>query len=73
MVFDNVNSPAHYASGGIECIAAIKASMTKEEFMGYLKGNLQKYSWRWRDKGGVEDLRKARWYLDRLISEADDD
>lgn len=65
--FDLVNSPAHYASGGIECIDAIEASMTPEEFQGYCKGNLIKYSWRYRDKGGTQDLQKARWYLDRLI------
>lgn len=65
--FDLVNSPAHYASGGIECIDAIEASMTPEEFQGYCKGNLIKYTWRYRDKGGTQDLQKARWYLDRLI------
>ena len=64
---DLVNSPAHYASGGIECIDAIKASMSKLEYEGFLKGNLIKYTWRYRDKGGVQDLRKANWYLDRLI------
>ena len=65
---DLVNSPAHYASGAIECIDAIEASMTPEEFQGYCKGNLIKYSWRYRDKGGIQDLGKAKWYLDRLIA-----
>jgi len=66
---DPVNSPFHYAdsSGGIECIEAIEASMTLEEFKGFLKGNVQKYVWRYDKKKGVEDLKKARWYLDRLI------
>ena len=64
---DLVNSPAHYVSGGIECIDALEASSTPEEFQGYCKCNAQKYLWRWRDKGGVQDLQKARWYLDRLI------
>jgi len=65
---DVVNSPEHYRQGGIEAIDAIKASMTREEFKGYLKGNAQKYLWRYRHKGKpVEDLRKARWYLDRLL------
>ena len=64
---DPVNHPSHYASGGIECIDAIEASMSAEEFQGYCKGNLIKYTWRYRDKGGVQDLRKANWYLDRLI------
>ena len=68
---DVVNHPAHYTQGGIECIEAIKASMTEEEFRGYLKGCQMKYMWRYRLKGGVEDLKKARWYLDRLIGECD--
>jgi hypothetical protein len=42
--------------------------MSNEEFCGYLKGNVLKYVWRYRYKGKpVEDLKKARWYLDRLI------
>ena len=64
---DPVNHPSHYASGGIECIDAIEASMSAEEFQGYCKGNLIKYTWRYRDKGGLQDLHKANWYLDRLI------
>ena len=68
---DNVNHPAHYTQGAVECIDALKASMTREEFIGYLKGCQMKYVWRYRMKGGAEDLRKARWYLDRLIAEVD--
>lgn len=67
---DPVNSPSHYASGGIECIEAIKASMSHESFLGYLKGNVQKYMWRYEKKvNPAEDLKKARWYLDKLIEE----
>ena len=65
---DNVN-PDHYKQGSIECIEAIKASMTHEEFIGYLKGNAMKYLWRYRNKNGVEDLKKMNWYSDRLIKE----
>lgn len=65
---DMVNRPGHYRQGGVECIEAIEASMSREEFQGYLKGNIEKYVWRYRYKNGLEDLRKARWYLDRLIS-----
>ena len=65
---DNINHPAHYTQGGIECIEAIKASMTASEFRGYLKGNAMKYMWRYQLKNGVEDLRKAQ-YLNRLIGE----
>jgi hypothetical protein len=66
---DPVNSPIHYADGnGIECIEAIEASMSMEEFKGFLKGNVQKYVWRYAQKNGAEDLKKAKWYLDRLIT-----
>lgn len=65
---DMVNHPSHYADAAIECIEAIEASMTKEAFCGYLKGNAQKYFWRYEKKiNPVEDLKKARWYTDRLI------
>tara|TARA_Y100001938_G_scaffold22442_1_gene28889 strand:- start:3248 stop:3475 length:228 start_codon:yes stop_codon:yes gene_type:complete len=64
---DMVNSPPHYNSGDIECIDAIKESMTPEAFKGYLKGNIQKYIWRYENKKGVEDLKKAQWYLNKLI------
>jgi hypothetical protein len=67
---DPVNSPAHYADnfGGIQCIDAIETSMSTEEFKGFLKGNVQKYVWRYSQKNGAEDLKKAKWYLERLIS-----
>ncbi len=61
-------SPSHYKQGAIECIEAIKAA-TGDGFIGYLRGNVLKYLWRWPKKGGVEDLKKAQWYLDRLIKE----
>ena len=51
----------------IECIEAIEAQQTPEEYRGYLKGNIAKYIWRERHKGGTESLRKARFYLNRLI------
>ena len=64
---NNVNNPAHYTAGSIECIDAIKASMTKEQFEGFCKGNVLKYVWRYENKNGLEDLEKAEWYLDKLI------
>ena len=64
---DSVNHPSHYTQGTVECIDAIESSMTPEEFRGYLKGCQMKYIWRYQHKGGMEDLKKARWYLDRLI------
>ena len=70
---DLVNHPPHYtAEGGIECIEAIEAQLTAEEYRGYLKGNCVKYLWRERHKGGVESLKKARWYMDRLIQYLED-
>lgn len=68
---DNVNSPDHYTKGGIECIAAIEAALTPEEFRGYLKGNVLKYNWRCNHKNGIEDLLKAQWYLNKLIAKHD--
>ena len=44
--FDNVDRPMHYAAGSIECIDAIEAQLSAEEFRGYLKGNIIKYIWR---------------------------
>ena len=67
---DMVNHTPHYKKGGIECIEAIKAALTPEEFRGYCKGSNIKYTWRERHKGkSVEDLQKARFYTDRLILE----
>jgi hypothetical protein len=68
---DNVNHPSHYTQGGIECIKAIEASMTPEGFQDYCKGNVLKYIWRWREKNGVEDLRKASVYLYWMIESAE--
>ena len=67
---DMVNNPSHYADSAIECIDAIAASMSRDAFLGYLKGNVQKYIWRYEKKAKpAEDLKKARWYLNRLILE----
>lgn len=66
---DNVNHPAHYKQGDIECIDAIRAALTDDEFRGYCKGNVIKYTWRERHKGGDESLQKAMWYLNKLLGE----
>jgi hypothetical protein len=71
-VDDPVESPVHYNTGSVECIEAIKASMSDTEFKGYLKGNAMKYLWRYDYKGKpVEDLKKAQWYLARLTEEVE--
>ena len=67
---DMVNSPPHYNKNGIETIDAIRA-MTDDGYEYYLQGNIMKYLWRYRYKNGVEDLKKARWYLDKLIEEVE--
>lgn len=64
---DAINHPDHYTSGGIECIGAIRASLGLSEFADYCKGNIIKYVWRYRLKNGVDDLKKARVYLDWMI------
>ena len=69
---DPVNHPDHYTRGGIECIDAIAAAV--QDLPGkeaWLVGQIIKYIWRYRWKNGLEDLKKARFYLDRLIQEAE--
>jgi hypothetical protein len=69
---DKVNNPSHYGQGSIECIEYIEDFLTKEEFIGYLRGNIAKYLHRWRYKNGIEDLKKAQWYQNKLIEVVDD-
>ena len=69
---DMVNHPPHYNQHGVECIDAIKAT-TGDNFKDYLKGNIMKYLWRYRYKNGVEDLKKAKWYLEKMIEEKSND
>lgn len=63
---DNVNSPSHYNQAGIECIDAIKASLG-DGYQDYCKGNVMKYLWRYKYKNGIEDLKKAQWYLNSMV------
>lgn len=65
--FDPVERPQHYGQGEIECIDYIQDFLSFNEYCGYLRGNIAKYLHRWRYKNGLEDLNKARWYMDRLI------
>ena len=66
-----VNHPAHYNKAGIETIDAL-AAMLGEGFQPYLQGNIMKYLWRYKYKNGKEDLKKAQWYLNKLIEVYDD-
>ncbi|WP_026676763.1 DUF3310 domain-containing protein [Fictibacillus gelatini] len=63
---DNIN-PDHYKRGGIETFDYMKAKMTPVQLEGYLLGNVLKYMSRYQYKNGVEDVRKAEWYLKELI------
>ena len=64
---DNVNHPSHYNRGKIEVIKIQEDQLTYEEYRGYIKGQVIKYITRERYKNGLEDLKKAAWYLNRLI------
>ena len=66
IIEDKINSPIHYNSSEIECIDAIEA-MLGNDFPAYLQGNITKYLWRFKHKNGVEDLEKAKHYIDLLI------
>ena len=64
---DVVNHPSHYTSGKIEVISIMEDQLTDVEYLGYIKGQVIKYVTRERHKNGLEDLKKAAWYLNRLI------
>ena len=66
---DLINSPPHYTQASIECIDAIAAALSEDEFRGFVKGNALKYIWRSELKGeSVENIKKAIWYLNRLVA-----
>ena len=65
---DNVNHPSHYTFGKIEVMDYIEDKLSDVECEGYFVGNIIKYVSRFRKKSGIEDLKKAQWYLNRLIS-----
>lgn len=66
---DPVNHPPHYTTGQFEVINILEDKLSKEEFKGFLKGNILKYVFRADHKGGKTDLEKAKWYLVRLIGD----
>jgi len=65
-----VHSPTHYNKGGVECIKALESWLTPEEYQGFCCGNVIKYVCRWRSKDGLQDLEKAKVYLEWLIESA---
>jgi hypothetical protein len=69
---DNVNHPSHYTQGAIECIEAIKeATKGLLGIEAVCTANIIKYVWRWKLKNGIEDLKKAEFYLKYLIKEVE--
>lgn len=71
---DNVNHPPHYGNDTpYETIKVLKAWLTAEQYQGFLIGNVIKYQSRYRNKGGVEDLKKSAWYLNKYIEEFPND
>lgn len=73
-VNNSVDHPSHYTQGGIECIDGIKAATAGlSGIEAVCTGNAIKYMWRWKFKNGSEDIRKAIWYLNRLLKEIRDE
>tara|TARA_R100000388_G_scaffold78836_1_gene57520 strand:+ start:144 stop:470 length:327 start_codon:yes stop_codon:yes gene_type:complete len=70
---DMVNKPAHYTKGSIECKDAIKSALGKEQYEGFLRGNILKYIWRGHHKNeNLKDYRKAQFWLSVLIEEIEE-
>jgi hypothetical protein len=67
---DPVNHPSHYTAGGVECIDALEAAtINLTGLEAVCTANAIKYLWRWKQKNGHEDLRKARWYINKLLGD----
>ena len=64
---DQVNHPKHYNQGNIECIEAMEAAFGIDAVASFCKCNAFKYLWRSDQKNGIEDLKKALWYLNKLL------
>lgn len=70
---NNVNHPSHYTQGDIECIDALKAATVgKKGIEAVCVANVIKYLFRYETKNGLEDVKKAQWYLNRLIQELEE-
>lgn len=69
---DLIDNQIHYTVNGIQPIQIMKANMTKEEYRGFLEGNIIKYPLRYKHKNGLEDLKKAKTYLSWLIEDIEE-
>ena len=64
---DNIN-PSHYQRDGMECIDAIEAAVQNlSGAEAYATGSSIKYLWRWKEKGGIDDLNKAKWFIQKMV------
>ena len=72
--YDNINHPLRYTKGGVECIDAIKAATVgKTGIEAVDVANVIKYLWRYEEKNGLEDVKKAEWYIKHLIKQLSED
>ena len=69
---DAVNHPKHYETGNYECINEMLKDIGKENVLGFCLGNAYKYLWRSAHKNGSEDIKKAKWYLNKYFEFLDD-
>lgn len=60
--YDVVTNPKHYTNGDIQCIDAMESAYGIDVVMAFCQGNAFKYQWRFPNKNGIEDLKKAQWY-----------
>ena len=68
---DNVNHPGHYETGKFECIEVMEEALGAEAVLAFCVCNAFKYLYRHKRKNGIEDIKKARWYLDKFIELAE--
>ena len=71
-IVSNVEHPKHYNNGSVECIDALASALSKEQMIGFCIGNAIKYLWRHQHKGKIEDLKKARFYIDWVINKSEE-
>ena len=67
-MIDTPQNPSHYKQGGIQPWDYIESIFNDDEFQGYLVGNIIKYVSRYKDKGGVMDIKKAQHYIEKLLT-----
>lgn len=67
MMVDPVNHPAHYETGKFECFDVMLECLGQEVVLDFCIGNAFKYLYRHRNKNGIEDVKKAQWYINKWI------